>query len=114
MRASDLLGARVVTAGGRELGVVTGLRCTSDGPKGRGTLPAPVLRALVVAHRGVGAALGYQQEQQRGPWLVRVLVRWLHKPDRMVEWSDVERMGDGVVRLKAGAAERSGEVPQSG
>jgi hypothetical protein len=103
MRASDLLGARVVTCDGDELGVVTGLRCTSDGPKKRGTLPAPRLRALVVAHRGVGAALGYQQKGQRGPWLVRAVVRWLHRADRLVEWDDVDRVGDGEVRLRAGA-----------
>ncbi len=103
MRASDLLGARVVTAGGRQLGVVTGLQCTPDGPKKRGTLPAPVLRGLFVAHHGVGAALGYRQEEQRGPWLVRAVMRWLHRTDRLVDWSDVERVGDRVIRLRAGA-----------
>ncbi len=86
--------------------MVTGLRCT-DGPKKHGHLPAPVLRALVVAHRGAGAALGYQQEQQRGPWLVRAIVRRFHRPDLTVDWADVERVSAGVVHLRAGATVRS-------
>ena len=105
MRASDLLGCRVVAAEGRELGAVTGLRCTSDGPKKRGHLPAPRLVGLVVAHRGVGAALGYQQEGQRGPWLVRVLIGRLQRHTRVIDWSDVADHGDGVVRLRAGAGD---------
>src|SRR5215218_772818 len=103
MRASDLLGARVVTAGGDEVGVVTGLRCTSDGPKKRGSLPAPRLRAIVMGHRGVGAALGYQQADQRGPWLIRVAIRRLHRADRVVQWTDVDGVEDGVVRLREDA-----------
>jgi hypothetical protein len=100
MRASDLLGARVVTAGGDEIGVVIGLRCTSDGPKKRGSLPAPRLRAIVVGHRGIGAALGYQQEKQRGPWLIRSMMRRLHRDDRVVDWADVDGVEAGVVRLR--------------
>jgi hypothetical protein len=105
MRASELLGARVVTSDGRDLGVVAGLRCTSDGPKRRGTLPAPRLRGLIVAPHGVGAALGYQQEEQRGPWLIRVVMRRLHRHDRVIEWEDVRRVADGTVRLRAGLDE---------
>jgi sporulation protein YlmC with PRC-barrel domain len=101
MRATDLLGARVVTAAGEDVGVVIGLRCTSDGPKKRGSLPAPRLRALTMGHRGVGAALGYQQEEQRGPWLIRWTVRRLHRSDRVIPWSDVDDVGDGVVRLRS-------------
>lgn len=100
MRASDLLGARVVTADGTQLGAVTGLRCTSDGPTKRGHLPAPRLVGLVVAQRGVGAALGYQQQGQRGPRVVRIVVQWLHRHDRLIPWSDVTDVGDGVVRLR--------------
>jgi len=103
MRASDLLGARVLTSDGRELGVVTGLRCTLDGPKKRGSLPAPRLDAIVVAHRGVGAALGYQQDEQRGPWPIRAVMRRLHRRDRVLPWSDVAAASDRTVRLRAGA-----------
>jgi len=102
MRASDLLGARVVASDGRDIGVVTELQCTSDGPKKRGTMPAPRLNALIVAPRGLGAALGYRQRDQRGPWLLRVVMRRLHRHDRVVPWDDVDGIGDGVVRLRTG------------
>src|SRR4051812_30329891 len=103
MRASDLLGARVMTADDDELGIVTGLLCTSDGPKHGGTLPAPVLRQLQVARHGFGAALGYQGGEQSGPWLIRVVMQRIHRRDRVVDWGDVDRVQDGVVRLRAGA-----------
>jgi hypothetical protein len=103
MRASDLLNARVVTADGDDLGIVTGLLCTSDGPKYGGTLPAPVLRQLQVARHGFGAALGYQSGEQRGPWLIRVAMQRVHRRDRVVDWADVDRVRDGVVRLRGGS-----------
>jgi hypothetical protein len=103
VRASELIGARVVGADGEELGIVTGLLCTSDGPKHGGTLPAPVLRRLQVARHGFGAALGYQGGEQRGPWLVRVVMQRIHRHDRVVEWGDVDRVGDGEIRLGRGA-----------
>jgi hypothetical protein len=55
MRASELLGASVRTSDGRRLGVVTGLRCSLDGPTS-GPTPAPRVRALVVSGRHVGSA----------------------------------------------------------
>jgi hypothetical protein len=103
MRASELLGARVVTADGEDLGIVTGLLCTSDGPKYGGRLPAPVLRQLQVARHGFGAALGYQGGEQRGPWLVRVIMQRVHRRDLVVDWGDVDRLQDGELRLRAGA-----------
>jgi hypothetical protein len=105
MRATDLLGCRVLDGDGTDLGAVTGLRCTSDGPKKRGHLPAPRLVGLVVAPRGVGAALGYQQADQRGPWLLRVIITRLQRNARVVDWADVADHGDGVVRLRSRAGE---------
>jgi len=37
----------------------------------------------------------------RGPWLVRVVVRRLHRAAREVEWDRVADVADGVVRLRA-------------
>ena len=100
MRASDLLGAEVHTADGGRLGVVTGLRCTSDGPS-TGGLPAPRVRALQVTGRHVGAALGYQQDGQRGPWLVRALVQALHRRTALVDVGSIDRIEDGTVHLSS-------------
>ncbi len=99
MRASELVGARVVEADGRPLGVVTGLLCSLDGPSG-GPLAAPRLRALTVSPRLAGAYLGYQQPDQRGPWLVRRLVRRLHRHARVVDWAAVDTVSGGTVRLR--------------
>ena len=37
----------------------------------------------------------------RGPWLVRVVVRRLHRAAREVEWDRVADVADGIVRLGA-------------
>src|SRR5689334_3849810 len=100
MRASELLGAEVRGPDGRRLGVISGLRCSLDGPSD-GPTPAPRVRALVVTGRHVGAALGYQQEGQRGPWLVRRLVRALHRGARLVDVELVDAIEGRTVRLGA-------------
>lgn len=99
MRASELLGARVVDAEGRRVGVVTGLHCTSDGPK-HGPLAAPVVRGLRVMPHGWGAGLGYQQRGQLGPWLIRRTVEWMQRRGRIVPWHDVDDVADGEIRLR--------------
>jgi hypothetical protein len=100
MRASELLGAEVHAVDGRRLGVVTGLRCSLDGPSS-GPTPAPRVRALVVTGRHAGTALGYQQEGQRGPWLVRALIRSLHRRTHFVDVGLIDRIEAGTVRLSA-------------
>jgi hypothetical protein len=100
MRAGELLGAEVRTPEGRRIGVVTGLRCTLDGPSG-GPTPAPRVRTLVVTVRGVGASLGYQQEGQRGPWLVRAAIRALHRHTHLVDVALIDRLEGRTVRLTA-------------
>jgi len=98
MRASELLGARVVDADGTPVGVVTGLHCV-PGP-GRGDRPAPPrLDGLRVSPHGWAAALGYQEEGQRGPWLVRRAVGLLLRGVRVVAWDDVTEVEDGVVHI---------------
>ena len=100
MRASELLGAEVRTPDGRRLGVVTGLHCSLDG-ESAGSTPAPRLRGLVVSPRGLGGALGYQQSGQRGPWLIRRVVRALHRGARVVDVGLIDRIEVGTVRLSA-------------
>jgi hypothetical protein len=99
MRASDLLGATVVTANHRVLGHVSGLRCSLDGPSA-GPVSAPRLQALVIAQRRPGSSLGYQQETQRGPWLLAAVMRTLHRHGRIVEWDLVDEVAPGEIRLK--------------
>ena len=100
MRTSDLLGARVLNADGAELGYVSELSCTLDGPSD-GPLAAARLRALAVSTRRAGVSLGYQQEDMSAPWLVHALVRRLHRAAREVDWERVADVADGVIRLRA-------------
>src|SRR5881275_1385571 len=99
MRASDLLGAEVRTADGRRLGIVHGLRCSMDGASD-GPVPAPRIRSLVVGPRSTGAALGYQQQSQRGPWLLRTIIAALHRGTRVVGVGLVDTVDSGTIRLK--------------
>ena len=101
MRLSDLLRARVVAADGSPMGLVNDVRLVQAGPL-QGTVAALVVEGLVVDHRHVGSMLGYDRRKERGPWLVRAAVRWLHRRACYVAWDDVADWdeGEGEVRLR--------------
>jgi sporulation protein YlmC with PRC-barrel domain len=103
MRASDLVGAEVFDRNGQALGAVTDLRCVQDGPL-RGTLAALRVDALVVSRRHTGSLLGYDRREQQGPWLVRIVVRWLHRDLVVVPWSAVVHR-DGRLMLSLTGAD---------
>jgi sporulation protein YlmC with PRC-barrel domain len=103
MRASDLIGTGVRDSTGAHLGVVTDLRCVQDGPV-RGSMAAPRVTALLVSGRHTGSLLGYDRRAQQGPWLVRTVVRFLHRHLLEVPWSAVESY-DGTVVLRAPATD---------
>ncbi len=105
MRASDLFGLEVFDRTGHPLGVVTDLRCVLDGPV-RGVLAAPRVDALIVSRRHTGSLLGYDRREQQGPWLVRAVVRWLHRDLVVVPWSAVVHHTGRIV-LSVVAAEIS-------
>jgi hypothetical protein len=94
MRASDLLGHTVHDAEGGEA-IVIGLLAIQDRPLGE----ADALRvsAVVVSSRHTGAYLGYQQDSQRGPWLLAALIQVLHRHARAVPWTAVssQLLNDG-------------------
>src|SRR5437763_6664253 len=102
MRASDLIGAEVIDRAGQRLGIVTELRCVQDGPL-RGAMAALRVDALIVSQRRTGSMLGYHRPSQRGPWLIRVIVRGLHRKSLVVRWSDIASH-DGRITLSADAA----------
>lgn len=89
MRASDLLGREVVDVGGVRIGVVMDLRCVQTGSSAGGG-PALRVESLVVSRHRTGAPLGYLRSEQNGPWLVRVLIRALHRRTAVVAWGEVE------------------------
>jgi hypothetical protein len=89
------MGQRVVDGGGRPLGVVTDLRCVQDAPE-RGHLPWLRVQALVVSRRHTGALLGYDGRRAQGPWLVRTVVRTLHRHAVVVPWEAVADPGPPI------------------
>lgn len=100
MRASDLVHARVLGPDGAYVGRVSDLRAIQDGPV-LGTWGAAFrVAGLVVTKARVTNFLGYERDHMRGPWLVAVLVRWLHRNDVFVHWSDVEAVEGHVVRVR--------------
>jgi hypothetical protein len=51
--------------------------------------------------------LGYDRRSDQGPWLVRVVVRWLHRHTVIVGAEDADIDWDGAqVRLRARPTER--------
>jgi sporulation protein YlmC with PRC-barrel domain len=96
MRASELLGRNVRAADGRSIGIVADIRCVLDGPL-RGALCAPRVTALVVSRRHTGSMLGYDRRDQQGPWLVRVLVRRLHRHQQIIPWEQLDTSAETIV-----------------
>jgi hypothetical protein len=83
---SDLLGARVVTTEGRELGHVHDVVLVQDGPMGANGRAGLRLHSIAVGARSFGSRLGYSQGTVKGPWLLR---RLLHRPPRLVSWTAI-------------------------
>ena len=97
MKASDLIGRPVVDTTGRRVGIVTDLRCIQDGPL-RGAMAAPRVHQVILSSRRLGSMLGYQRPEQRGPWLVRLIVRWLHRDLMVVPWEAIQLSEHGEIR----------------
>jgi sporulation protein YlmC with PRC-barrel domain len=112
MRASDLIGAAVRDSTGAHVGVVTDIRCVQDGPV-RGAMAVPRITALLVSRRHTGSLLGYDRRAQQGPWLIRAVVRALHRHLLEVPWSAVVSYQDTVV-LDTAAADLSRPADAAG
>lgn len=109
MRAGDLIGRGVVDAHGRPVGVCTDIRCAvRQGPAD--TAPELQLVGLLVSPHHTGSLLGYERGRTKGPWLLAVLIRRLHKGMGLVHWEDVADVPDEHdrdIRLRAGGQLRS-------
>ncbi|MEP6598513.1 MAG: PRC-barrel domain-containing protein [Actinomycetota bacterium] len=103
MRASDLIGLDVYDAAGKNLGVVTDLRCVQDGPL-RGSMQAPRVAELIVSRRHTGSLLGYDRRSQQGPWLIRAVIQRLHRHAVLVPWGSIADT-TGRITLRAGKGE---------
>jgi hypothetical protein len=48
-----------------------------------------VVDGLIVSDRHAGSMLGYDRRDAQGPWLVRAVVRRLHRNARYLPWTAV-------------------------
>jgi hypothetical protein len=88
---NDLLGMHVRFADGTDGDQVTDLRL-AHGDRVRGVLAELVAEGLVVGRRRPGTLFGYDRDPHRGPWMIAVVVRFLHRHTGYVSWDDVERV----------------------
>lgn len=104
MRASDLLGADVVTASGERAGTVKDIRIVQDGPFVEGFGHALRIDGILTGGGALAVRLGFQRGGVTGPWPLTALFRRRERRARLYCWRDVEAVEDGIIRLTPGAA----------
>jgi hypothetical protein len=89
MRLTDLLGAEVLDEAGRSAGHVHDVRLVQDGPVVGGFGAALRLDGLIVGRRAIGARLGYERRNMKGPLPVKLVIGWLYHDGRYVKWERI-------------------------
>jgi hypothetical protein len=100
-RLSRLLGMHVVFADGRDGDQVTDVRLASSNSRGE-SMGALVVKGLIIGRRRPGTYFGYDRHPSMGPWILRIIIRALHRHTGYVTWDDVDHVDwkDRVVRLR--------------
>lgn len=99
MRFSDLLRCEVLDERGERVGHVHDLRLVKDGPAQGAFGPAYRVQGLLVGAGSWGSRLGFDRGEMKGPLPLKVLFRWLRSDARFVDWSVIESLGEGAIRL---------------
>ena len=94
MILSDLLGLEV-RCGDDRLGRVVDARFVLRG-KVEGTLARAELVGLLVGPRRGVAFLGYERSTMNRPVLINRLLAWRQRGSFLVDWADVDHLGDHV------------------
>lgn len=98
-RLGRLTGMDVYNPEGLRIGRVTDVRFEPVGPGDstpRGATDSDVagqrlvMTSLIVGHGRPGSMLGYDRRSEQGPWLVKTVVRWLHRHTVIVDAADAE------------------------
>jgi hypothetical protein len=90
-RLDDLLGMRVRFADGTDGDRVVDARLTPSS-RLRGQLNELVVDGLVVGRMRPGTLFGYDRHPTQGPWVVRRIIRTLHRHTGYLGWDEVERV----------------------
>lgn len=100
-RFNDILGMRIRYANGRNGDRVIDLRLT---PSARvaGPLAEFVADGIIAGKMRPGTLFGYDRNTDQGPWLIRVILRALHRHTGYVAWKDVDGIDwdERVVHLR--------------
>jgi hypothetical protein len=92
VRLTGLLGVDVFGSDGRRAGSVLDVRMAQRGPLIGSFGAALQPEWLIVGRHGIGARLGYDRGDVRGPLPIRQLIRRLHAGARLVPWSTIRRI----------------------
>jgi hypothetical protein len=101
---SDVLGAEVLDVEGTKLGHVYDVRLVQEGPP-IGPFGASLrLQALLLGATAVGARLGFERNDVRGPWPLRAAFSALHGRMRVATWEQIASIEEDRIRLRVSAA----------
>ncbi len=103
MRVADVLGSEVLDRHGRPLGNVHDVRLMQDGPHIEPFGAALRLDALLIGPTAVGARLGFERADVKGPFPLKRLFRAVHGRMRVVEWEHVAAIEPRRIRLGVAA-----------
>jgi sporulation protein YlmC with PRC-barrel domain len=103
MRLSDLLGCAVHDGDGNHLGRVIDVRLAQIG-RIKGPMAELIVESLLVSPRATGSLFGYERRSEQGPWLVRAVVRRIHRGGFLIAWDDIAdwNISDRTVTLAPG------------
>jgi hypothetical protein len=90
-RLNDLLGMSVHFADGRDGERVIDVR-VEPGDRARGVLSEQVVVGFLIGKGRPGSLFGYDRRPSMGPWVIRKVVRFLHRHTTYLPWADVERV----------------------
>jgi hypothetical protein len=110
MRMSDLLGAEVMDAEGTTIGRVYDVRLVQDGPPIGPFGSALRFRSLLIGPTAIGARLGFERNDVRGPWPLRVAFDALHGRILIPTWEQIASIEEGRIRLGVAADQVGGSV----
>ena len=113
MRLSDLLGADVVDEAGRSAGHVHDVRLVQDGPLVGGFGASLRVGGLIVGRRSIGARLGYERREMRGPLPVKLAVGWLYHDGRYVDWERVRTVEEARILISGSVEDLPAPGPSS-
>ena len=104
LRLSEILGSEVTDGNNRTIGSVRDVRFVQDGEETGEFGPALRVQGLVVGPRRIPFQLGVGDPEMRGPWVAKILARWLGRNARFFPWDQVAGMEPGKVSVRGGGS----------